>query len=221
FPEPFNAPFVRTTRAVPTSGFEGDNLNTRGLFALGDEQSLSFKYVRRHTDDVGFPDFRPPQFFQGIVLPFSNLDKVSGRYQVRNLAPWYSALSATVYYQHQDRKLRNVDIPVQFPAPSPGFFPISVFRLLIDSTTEQDVGTWGLDVQNTFLLSPRNVLTAGFTVYRDHSEDQRESSTQMNLVGQVVLGPRGPAPVVLPSLVPLGPPTLTNPVRVPDASFRD
>jgi hemoglobin/transferrin/lactoferrin receptor protein len=221
FPDPFNAPFVRATRVVPTSGFEGNNLNARALFALDDKQTVRVKYVRRHTEDVGFPDFEPPQFFQGIVLPFSNLDKVSGRYHVRNLSSRWSSLSATVYYQHQNRKLQNVNIPVQFPAPSPAFFPISVFRLLINSTTEQDVGTWGFDVQNTFLLSPRNVLTAGFTVYRDHSEDDRASSTQMNLVGQVVLGPRGPAPVVLPSLVPLGPPTLTNPVRVPDASFRD
>jgi hemoglobin/transferrin/lactoferrin receptor protein len=222
FPDPFNAPFVRDRRLVPTSGFEGDNLNARALFAIDDKQSVRFKYVRRHAEDVGFPDFQPPQFFQGIVLPFSNLDKVSGRYQVRNINSWFSALTATVYYQHQNRKLQNIDIPVQFPAPTPqSFFPINVFRLLINSTTEQDVSTWGLDVQNTFLLSPRNVLTAGFTVYRDHSADDRLSSTQMNLVGRVVLGSRGPAPVVLPALVPLGPPTVTRPVRVPDASFRD
>ena len=40
-------------------------------------------------------------------------------------------------------------------------------------------------------------------------------------LGQVVLGQRGPAPVVFPSPVPLGPPSLANPVRVPDASLRD
>jgi hemoglobin/transferrin/lactoferrin receptor protein len=222
FPEPFNAPFVRTTRVVPTSGFQGDNLNARALFAIDDKQSVRLKYVRRHAEDVGFPDFQPPQFFQGIVLPFSNLDKVSGRYQARNLSSWFAALTATVYYQHQNRKLQNIDIPVQFPAPTAQtFFPVNVFRLLINSTTEQDVSTWGLDVQNTFLLSPRNVLTAGFTAYRDRSADDRLSSTQMNLVGQVVLGARGPAAVVLPALRPLGPPAVTQPVRVPDASFRD
>ena len=222
FPDPFNAPYVRTSRVVPTSGFEGDNVNARALLALDDKQSLRFKYVRRRAENVGFPDFQPPQFFQGIVLPFSNLDKVSGRYQVRNLNPWFSALTATVYWQHQDRKLQNIDIPVQFPAPTATtFFPINVFRLLINSTTEQDVKTWGIDVQNTFLLSPRHVLTAGFTAYRDRSHDERTSSTQMNLLGQVVLGSRGPAPVVLPRPIPLGPPTVSQPVRVPDASFRD
>jgi outer membrane receptor protein involved in Fe transport len=221
FPDPFNAPFVRTERTVPTSSYEGDNLNAHALLAIDDKQSLRFKYVRRHAEDVGFPDFEPPQFFQGIVLPFSRLDKVSGRYQVRNLKSWFPSLTATVYWQEQNRKLRNVDIPVQFPAPSAGFFPINVFRLVINSTTEQDVKTWGFDLQNTFLLSPRNVLIAGFTAYRDQSHDERESSTQMNLVGRVALGPRGPTPIVLPELVPLGPPTMTEPVRVPDASFRD
>ncbi len=222
FPDPFNAPYVRSSRTVPTSGFKGDNLNARALFALDDKQSLRFKYVRRHADDIGFPDFRPPQFFQGIVLPFSNLDKVSGRYQVRSINSWFSSMTATVYWQHQNRKLQNIDIPVQFPAPTAvTFFPINVFRLVINSATEQDVKTWGFDLQNTFLLSPRNVLTAGFTVYRDRSHDDRTSSTQMNLLGQVVLGSRGPAPVVLPRPVPLGPPTVSRPVRVPDGSFRD
>jgi outer membrane receptor protein involved in Fe transport len=43
----------------------------------------------------------------------------------------------------------------------------------------------------------------------------------MNLVGSVALGARGPQAVVLPRLQPLGPPSVTRPVRVPDASFRD
>ena len=61
---------------------------------------------------------------------------------MRNLNPWFSALTATVYRQHQDRKLQNIDFPVQFPAPTATtFFPINVFRLLINSTTEQDVKT--------------------------------------------------------------------------------
>jgi len=131
-------------------------------------------------------------------------------------------MKATVYSQQQNRKLRNLDVPVQFPAPTAAsFFPINVMRLVINSETEQDVRTYGFDLQNTFLLSPRNLLTAGFTLYRDRSHDDRTSSAQMNLVGSVVLGARGPQAVVLPRLQPLGPATVTKPVRVPDASLRD
>ena len=40
-------------------------------------------------------------------------------------------------------------------------------------------------------------------------------------MGQVVLGARGPAAVVFPSPMALGPPSIAHPVRVPDASLRD
>jgi outer membrane receptor protein involved in Fe transport len=131
-------------------------------------------------------------------------------------------LTATAYFQRQDRKLRNIDIPVQFPAPTAvTFFPINVFRLNINSDTRQKVVTPGLDVQSTFLLSTKNVLTAGITGYQDQSEDDRNSSSQLLLLGQVALGARGPAAVVFPSPMPLGPPSLSKPVRVPNATFRD
>lgn len=222
FPDPFNAPFARRATEIPASSFEGETVNANALFALGDKQNLRFKYFHRKAEDIGFPDFVPPQFFQRIVLPFSELDKASARYQVRQLTSRWSSLTATAYFQRQDRKLQNIDIPVQFPAPTAvAFFPINVFRLMINSDTRQQVETAGLDVQNTYLLSPKNVLTAGFTVYQDKSEDERNSSSQLTLLGQVALGARGPAAVVLPSPQPLGPPTLTKPVRVPNATFRD
>ncbi len=221
FPEPFNAPFVRTSTEIPASFMDGTTVNGNALVSLNDRQNLRVKYFHRETTDVGFPDFVPPQFFQGIILPHSDLDKVSARYEARAINSWFSHFSATAYYQKQDRLLRNIDIPIQFPAPAPTFFPISILRLVINSDTGQKVKTQGFDTQGRFLLSPKNVLTAGATYYQDDSADYRTSSTQLNLVGQVVLGPRGPAPVVLPSLLPLGPPTFTNPSRVPNATFAD
>jgi hemoglobin/transferrin/lactoferrin receptor protein len=220
FPDPFNAPFTRRESEILNSGAEGNNINLAGLFSLAENDTLAVKYLRRRASDVGFADFVPPFFFQQISLPRSNLDKVSARYQKRALTPWFSHLSATVYYQKQDRQLRN-DFPVQFPVPGPGFFPVSVFGLRILSDTEQNVGTIGLDLQSTFLVSPTNVLTAGVTFFRDRSEDERTTVTQTSLLGNVSLGPRGPQPVVFPQPVPLGPPVTANPVRVPDASFSD
>ncbi len=222
FPDPFNAPYRRTDSMIPSSGAAGNHWNASGLAALSNTQSVRVKLLHREASDVGFPDFQAPQFFQGIELPFSKLDKLSASYEVQSLNSWFSRLKLTGYAQRQDRKLSNSDVPVQFPAPSAGsFFPINVMRLVINSTTEQQVKTYGLDGQNTFLLSRKNVLTAGFTWYRDQSHDERASSSQMNLVGSVAMGPRGPQAIVLPRLQPLGPPSVTKPVRVPDASFRD
>jgi len=221
FPDPFNAPYVRTSTEIPTSFLDGTTVNGNGLVSISEKQTLRVKYFHREAKDVGFPDFVPPQFFQGITLPHSKLDKVSARYEARSINSWFSHLAVTAYHQKQDRLLRNVNIPVQFPAPSATFFPISIFRLVINSDTGQKVKTQGIDVQGTFLASPRNVLTGGFTYYQDDSADYRTSSTQTNLVGQVVLGARGPAAVVFPELLPLGAPSVSKPTRVPNASFSD
>jgi len=111
---------------------------------------------------------------------------------------------------------------VQFPAPTPvTFFPITVFRLDILSQTEQRVWTPGVDLQAVMAPSTNHVLTTGLTFYRDRSSDRRTTSTTTSMVGQAVLGPRGPAAVVFPSPVQLGPASVAHPVRVPDASLRD
>ena len=111
---------------------------------------------------------------------------------------------------------------MQFPAPTAvSFFPISVFRLDILSETEQRVWTPGVDLQAVIVPATNHVLTTGLTFYRDRSSDRRTTTTTTSMVGQVVLGQRGPAAVVFPSPVQLGPPSVAHPVRVPDASLRD
>ena len=226
FPDPFNAPFTRTTAEVPNSSMKGTSFNAAGLLKFGESQTLDVKMQKRRAEDVGFPDFANPFFFQGIALPWSELLRYSATYSVTNLTSKFTRLSVTPYYQRQDRLLRNT-IPVQFPAPTTGtFFPVNVFRLDILSDTRQQVWTPGVDVQATFLTHPTNVLTAGLTVYQDRSEDERTSSTQMSQIGMVTgafgqFGPTLTTPTVFATPVPLGPPSVTHPVRVPNATFRD
>src|SRR6185503_5547113 len=175
----------------------------------------------RTMDDVGFPDFVQPYFFNATSLPRSDLDRVSARYEAQAITNWLANLSLTAHYQRTQRVLQNL-LPVQFPAPTPvAFFPISVFRLDILSETEQRVWTPGVDLNAVFVPAKNHLLTSGLTFYRDRSSDERTTTTQMSLLGQVALGARGPAPVVFPSPIALGPPSIAHPVRVPDASLRD
>ena len=221
FPEPFNAPYVRTENEVLNSQAHGNYVNASSQIKLGERRSVRIRYQRRRMEDIGFPDFEQPYFFNHTSLPFSNLDRVSARYEAQAVTPWLANLSATAYYQRTERLLQNL-LPVQFPAPTPtAFFPISVFRLDVLSNTEQRVWTPGVDIQAVLVPASNHLLTTGLTFYQDNSSDRRSTSTQTSLVGQVVLGQRGPAPVVLPSPMPLGPPVPGNPVRVPDASLRD
>jgi len=221
FPNPFNAPYVRTDEQILNSQAEGKFVNASSLVKLGDRRSLRLRYQSRRMKNIGYPDFEQPYFFNDTVLPHSNLDRFSARYEAQAITPWLANLSLTAYYQRTERLLRTT-LPVQFPAPTAvSFFPISVMRLDIMSDTEQRVWTPGLDLHAVFVPATNHLLTAGATVYRDRSSDQRTTSTTMSLVGQVALGARGPAPVVLPSPVALGPASIAHPVRVPDASLRD
>ena len=221
FPDPFNAPYVRTSNDVPNSGGNGHFVNLSGLARLGENRTVRVRYQMRRMNDVGFPDFAQPYFFNATSLPHSDLDRVSARYEARDVTPWLANLSLTAHYQRTERLLRNL-LPVQFPAPTAvTFLPISVFRLDVLSDTQQHVTTPGVDLQAVFVPASNHVLTTGLTFYRDSSSDSRTTSTTMSLVGQVVLGQRGPAPVVFPTPVQLGPPTIAHPVRVPDASLRD
>ena len=221
FPDPFNGPYVRTSNEVPNSGANGHFINLSGQVKLAENRTVRVRFQQREMNDVGFPDFADPYFFNATSLPRSDLDRVSARYEARAVTPWLANLSLTAHYQKTERLLRNL-LPVQFPAPTPvAFFPISVFRLDVLSDTEQRVTTPGVDLQAVFVPASNHLLTTGLTFYRDSSRDSRTTTTTMSLVGQVALGQRGPAPTVFPTPVQLGPPTIAHPVRVPDASLRD
>jgi len=220
FPDPFNAPYMRTSSRIPTSGASGNNINTSGLVALTATQSLQVKYIRRRMENVGFPDFEQPVFFQRVTLPYNNFDRTSARYEARAITTWLTNLKVTGYYQDQRRLLRN-EFPVQFPVPSPAFFPINVYRLNLLTDTEQHVQTPGLDVQATLVPARGHLVTAGMMVYSDRSQDARTNVAQTTIIGNVALGARGPAANVFSTPLVLGPASTTHPVRVPTASFRD
>ena len=198
FPEPFNAPYVRTDNTVPNSEAEGTFWNASGVVRLGDTRRLRLRYQQRRMDRVGFADFADPYFFNATSLPHSNLDKVSARYEAQAVTPWLANLSLTAYYQHTERLLRNTCRYSSRRPPPVAFFPISVMRLGIESETEQRVWTPGVDLQAVITPATNHVLTTGATFYRDRSSDRRFTTTTTSMVGQVVLGARGPAPVVLP-----------------------
>ncbi|MEP6782752.1 MAG: TonB-dependent receptor [Acidobacteriota bacterium] len=221
FPDPFNAPFVRTSDEILNSQAEGKFINASSLVKLADRRSLLVRYQTRRMKDVGFPDFEQPYFFNDSSLPHSNIDRVSARYEARDVTPWLANLSLTASFQRIERSLRTT-LPVQFPVPTAvSFFPITVMRLDITSDTEQRVSTPGLQLKAVFVPATHHLLTTGATFYRDSSRDQRTTSTQTSLVGQVVLGARGPEAAVLPSPVSLGPAAVAHPTRVPDASLRN
>ena len=221
FPDPFNQPYVRTDGEILNSQAQGKFVNGSGVVRMGERRSLRVRYQNRRMEDVGFPDFEQPYFFNDTSLPFSNFDKVSLRYEAQDVTPWLANLSLTGYYQNVDRMLKTT-LPVQFPAPTAGaFFPISVMRLDIVSETRQRVFSPGVGLNAVIVPGRNHLLTTGLTFYQDNSRDERTTTTTTSMVGLVSMGARGPAPVVFPSPVALGPATVAHPVRVPDAFLRN
>ena len=65
---------MRTDDEILNSQAEGKFVNASGLFKLGERRSLRVRYQSRRMEDVGFPDFEQPYFFNDTSLPHSNLD---------------------------------------------------------------------------------------------------------------------------------------------------
>ena len=103
FPDPFNRPFTRTGTEIPNSQAKGKFVNASSLIKLDDRRTVKVKYQSRRMTDIGFPDFADPYFFNATSLPYSNLDKVSAKYEARALTPWLANLSLSAYYQRTEQ----------------------------------------------------------------------------------------------------------------------
>ncbi|HKQ80335.1 MAG TPA: TonB-dependent receptor [Blastocatellia bacterium] len=220
FPDPFNAPFTRSSSEIPNSSSEGHFVNGVGRIFFTDKDALRVNWNRRRAYDVGFPDFAEPFFFQVITLPFSNLDKYGLRYQRADITPWFTGLSVNVYHQVQDRNLRNDFAVFSSAPPPPGQQPLdSIIRIKLLTDTRQNVKSYGWDAQGTFLIKGRNILTAGASYFYDHSRDSRESRSEAAIIGFATRPPTPPR--LIPQNIALGPPSITFPQRVPKSDFKN
>ncbi len=220
FPDPFNAPFTRSSSEVPNSSSEGNFVNGVGRLFLSTKDVLRVNWNRRRAYDIGFPDFAEPFFFQVITLPFSHLDKYGLRYQRADITPWFTGLSVNVYHQVQDRNLRNDFAVFSSAPPPPGQQPLdSIIRVKLLTDTRQNVKSYGWDVQGTFLPNERNILTAGVSYFFDHSRDSRVSRSEAAIIGFATRPPTPPR--LIPQNIALGPPSVTFPQRVPKSDFKN
>ncbi len=220
FPDPFNAPFTRTSSEVPNSQSHGSAVNAVARLFTDDKGGLRVNWYRRRNANIGFPDFTAPFFSQTLSLPFSNLDKYGFRYERYGITPWFSRLSFNVYHQQQDRTLRNDFAVFSSAPPRPGEQPLdSIIRVKLLTDTRQNVKSYGWDLQTNFQLGSRNILTTGASWFWDHSRDSRVNITETGIVG---FATRPPAPPrFIPATISFGPPVTTFPQRVPKSDFQN
>jgi outer membrane receptor protein involved in Fe transport len=219
-PDPFNQPFTRTDSEVANSQSHGSNVSITGRLFPVQGQSVRIKLTQRRTATIGFPDFKPPIFFQVINLPFSDLDKASLRYEWTGVTSWWTRLSAGGYWQDQDRLLRN-DFAVIGVSASDPRDPENVIdnltRVKILSNTRQDVKSFGFDANVGFLFAARNVLTVGMDYFRDHSRDTRATLTDVTLIGTAIRTTGR----FFPRNFPIVTGSVSRPQRVPISNFEN
>ncbi|MBI4469158.1 MAG: TonB-dependent receptor [Acidobacteria bacterium] len=189
----FNEPFTRPTSEIGNSASHGSNVNVTQRLFFGDRHWLRAGWQRRRVADTGFPDFLPPYFFQVINLPLSRLDKASLYYEASALNSWFTRFKVSGYWQHQERILFNDFFVLGLSEPRLGDPPVaSLTRVDIQSTGGQDVKSFGYDVQVNFLISSKNILTVGTSLFRDHSKDSRYVVTDVTTIGKIGRPPLPP-----------------------------
>ncbi|MGH9820540.1 MAG: TonB-dependent receptor, partial [Pyrinomonadaceae bacterium] len=135
-------------------------------FFLNDTNTLKFSYDRRRAENIGSATLVP---VFNAFFPFSNRDKVSGRWDATALTKNLQRLSVSGFYQTQYRNFTNI-LTVDPVLPFfPGFYQFS--------ETVTDTRTTGLDLQSDWVFGNRNSLTAGFSFFRDRNNDRRIINT--------------------------------------------
>lgn len=147
---------------VLNSQLHASNSQATVRFFLGDKKTLRFNYDRRRGADIGSAGL-VDEF--NAFFPFSNRDKIHGRYDAVALTRNLERLSISAFYQTQYRNFTNI-LTV---APVPPFFP-GLYQI---SETVTNTGTQGIDLQTDWTFGGRNKLTAGASFFRDENSDRR------------------------------------------------
>ena len=147
---------------VINSAYHGSSSRAEARFYFAGNQSVHVGYDRRRAADVGVPGA------SGIFtawFPFSNREKVRLGWQAENPTPTLAQIKVSGYYQLQERNFSN---QLTVPASPPAFPGSSRF-----SETVTNTETVGFDIQTNWIPAPTDVLTMGFSFFRDLNRDTR------------------------------------------------
>lgn len=140
----------------------GSNSAATVRFFVNDKNTLKFNYDRRRVSNIGSAGLVGT--FNGF-FPFSNRDKVGGRFDSVALTKYLQRVSISGFHQTQNRNFSNIlTVP-----PAPPFFP-GLYRV---SSTVTDTKTSGFDLQTDWVFGSRNSLVAGVSFFRDTNKDNR------------------------------------------------
>lgn len=152
-------------REVGNSQSHGGNTQITTRFFFNDDNDLRLNYERRRAANIGSP-LLTNDFGFNAWFPFSNRDKIGGRYETRNINKYLAKVAGTFYWQNQYRAFNNQTV----------FLPF--VNSLSETTT--DTTSYGFDVQTNWIFGSRNFATAGISFFRDKNEDFRLTTNRIS-----------------------------------------
>lgn len=170
---------------LPAGGESTNNIG-RGFNSMNDlwffvstNQTLRIKYLRTRYRDLGLPFADLPWQPLRQVNFFSNLDKISLRWDMSNAATWLPQMSVRFYHQYYKKPqndLRFEIIPGSSYAVGADGKPyltgnVSQYRTGLNNFTENRIKSYGVEAQINFIPWRRSLYTTGMTYLRDESRD--------------------------------------------------
>jgi len=155
---------ISTDGEVGNSQSHGGNTQITTRFFLNDRSDFRISGERRRGADIGSP-LLTEGFGFNAYFPYSDRDKVGGRFEIRDLNDYLAAISSNFYWQRQKRNFTNVTGPV-LP-----FFRGSFSETITDTTSI------GFDLVSNWTFGSKNFVTMGFSFFEDENVDARLQRT--------------------------------------------
>jgi outer membrane receptor protein involved in Fe transport len=196
---------------ISNSGGNGQIGGADFIMFPSERQNLRLRYSLNRYGDLGVPWSEFPTTTNRANTGFSDFDKFSARYELRDITSWFPRLSASIFWQKYRRQLDEIryNIPADNPAAginssyatvivSPGPPPVtrsdftgkdSARLLLADAHTLNSNETTGFDVQMNFLPWKNAIYITGVNHSLDRNRD-RFDETRFS-----VGGPPGTPPI--------------------------
>jgi outer membrane receptor protein involved in Fe transport len=159
---------------VANGGAKGYTYNVDASLFPNPKHMVRVKWLSNRFDDLGLPFSTPPYDTFTRTSYFADFDKLSARYEVREIAPWFPRLAVSGYRQELKRPQNDISYTIVQGSSYVGSRltgNLSQFVKGVDTETINDITSKGADVQAN--LQPFRALryTTGVQFTMDTSVD--------------------------------------------------
>lgn len=178
---------------VLNGGADGYTFNVDGSYFPTQKHMVRVRWLQNRFNDLGLPFSTPPYDTFLRTSTFADFDKVSGRYEARELVTWLPRLSLSGYRQKLARPQNDISYTIASGSSYVGSVltgNVSQFTLASDTETINEITSKGFDLQANIAPGRALQYTTGLAYSKDTSEDTFNRSAY-SATGAVLTSVRG------------------------------